>query len=128
MLNSGFNLKNRRAFSLVEVVIAIGIVGFAVLAIIGTLPIGLKSAQNAETMQATSNIANQLRGQMQLLSFNPSSSGTNTIGQLATNYLFYTTDGTPTTTNSPTAYYTATFKITGVNGATAPTAGNATLN
>lgn len=34
-----------RAFSLVEVVLALGIVGFALLAIIGLLPIGLQSGR-----------------------------------------------------------------------------------
>ena len=41
----------QRAFSLVEVVIALGIVSFAVLAIVGMLPVAMKSAQ--ESMRET---------------------------------------------------------------------------
>jgi uncharacterized protein (TIGR02598 family) len=112
-----------RAFTLVEVVVAIGIVAFALLAIIGTLPIGLKSVQNAETMQATSNIANQIRGQMQLLSFSGSASGTNTIQQLASTVNYYTTDGilSDNTATDP-YYYKATFGVQSVSMATTPVA------
>jgi uncharacterized protein (TIGR02598 family) len=42
---------NPPAFSLIEVVIALGIVAFAVIAIVGMLPIALKSSQN--TMRET---------------------------------------------------------------------------
>ncbi len=110
--------RRRLAFSLVEVVLAIGVVGFALLVIIGTLPIGLKSVQNAETLQATSNIANQLRGQMQLLSFNTSSTGINTVQQLAQTNLFYTTDGIAT--NSSGGYYMVSFAVKPVSTTTNP--------
>ena len=111
------------AFSLVEIVLAIGIVGFAMLSIIGMLPIGLKSVQTAESLQATGNIANQLRGQMQMLSFN--ASGTNTIQQLAQNTLYYTLDGIPT--NSDAGYYKATFTVQNVSS-TANQVVDATFN
>jgi uncharacterized protein (TIGR02598 family) len=109
----------REAFSLVEVVLAIGIVAFAVLAIIGTLPIGLKSVQNAETLQATSNIANQLRGQMQQLSFSGNPSGTNTIQQMASTINYYTTDGI-LSNNATTGpyYYRATFGVQSISAST----------
>ncbi len=108
---------------------AIGIVSLAVLVIIGTLPIGLKSMQNAETLQATSNIANQLRGQLQLLSFSTNTAtGANTVAQLANSVLYYTTDGTSTTASSGSAYYTAEFSVSGISMATAPTASNISFN
>ena len=78
------------------------------LVIIGALPVGLKSIQNAETMQATSNIANQLRGQLQLLSFN--SLGNNTIEQLVATNIYYTTDGMPTVATN--AFYRVSFTTT----------------
>ena len=108
------------AFSLIEVVLAIGVVGFGLVVIIGTLPIGLKSVQNAETLQATSNIANQLRGQMQLLSFNTAASGTNTVQQLAATNMYYTTDGIAT--NSTAGYYKASFAANSVSAASNPVA------
>ena len=112
-----------KAFTLVEVVLAIGIVAFAVLAVIGTLPIGIKSVQNAESMQATSNIANQLRGEMQLLSFSGNPAGTNTIQQLASSVSYYTTDGI--LSNSATTgpyFYRATFAVQSLSSSTVPVA------
>lgn len=42
-----FAVRNQKAFSLVEVTLAVGIVAFAFLAIVGLLPVGLKSARDA---------------------------------------------------------------------------------
>jgi uncharacterized protein (TIGR02598 family) len=44
-------MKGRHGFSLVEVVLALGLVGFALLAILGMVPVGLKSA--GQSMDAT---------------------------------------------------------------------------
>ena len=49
--NSPPSRVHQKAFSLVEVVIALGIVSFAVLAIVGMLPVAMKSAQ--ESMRET---------------------------------------------------------------------------
>ena len=46
------------AFSLVEVVLAIGIISFALLAVIGLLPVGMKSAQNSREQAAAANVMN----------------------------------------------------------------------
>lgn len=57
--------KSRSAFSLVEVAISIGILSFCVLAVVGLLPVGLKSVQNANEQAAAAQvvaaIANSLR-------------------------------------------------------------------
>jgi len=50
-----FKGGNRHGFSLVEVVIAIGIVSFAVLAIMGLLPTGLKTVKNSNEQAAAAN-------------------------------------------------------------------------
>lgn len=54
------------AFSLVEVTISIGILAFCVLAVVGLLPVGLKSIQNANEQAAAAQIltalADNLRG------------------------------------------------------------------
>jgi uncharacterized protein (TIGR02598 family) len=94
---------------LIEVVLAIGIVGFAMLVVLALLPNGIKAVRGAETLQATSNIANQLRGQLQLLSFN-NTSGTDTMAQLAATNYYYTTDGLPT---AAPGFYKASFSVTG---------------
>ena len=55
----------RTAFTLVEVAISIGILSFCVIAVVGLLPVGLKSVQNANEQAAASqvlgSIANSLR-------------------------------------------------------------------
>jgi uncharacterized protein (TIGR02598 family) len=51
-------VKTRRhGFSLVEVVLALGVVGFALLAILGVAPVGLKSANESIDATRTSIIA-----------------------------------------------------------------------
>lgn len=46
----------KKAFSLVEVVLALGIVSFALLAVIGLLPVGLKSVKNANESAGAANV------------------------------------------------------------------------
>jgi uncharacterized protein (TIGR02598 family) len=100
------------AFSLVEVVLAVGVVSFALLSVLAMLPIGLTSVQNAEFLQATGNITDQIRGQLPLLSF--SGSGSGSIRGLASTINYYTTDGVPTTTTA-SEYYKAIFKVTSIS-------------
>jgi type II secretory pathway pseudopilin PulG len=53
-------LRRRSAFSLVEVVIALGLVSFCLLAIVGLLPVGLKAVKNSREESAAANALNQL--------------------------------------------------------------------
>jgi len=46
----------KKAFSLVEVVLALGIVSFALLAVVGLLPAGLKSVKNANENAGAANV------------------------------------------------------------------------
>ena len=48
------------AFSLVEVVLALGLISFSLLAVVGLLPVGLKSIKNAREESAAANALNQL--------------------------------------------------------------------
>jgi type II secretory pathway pseudopilin PulG len=50
----------RSAFSLVEVTLAIGIVSFALLAVVGLLPVGLKTVKNANEQAGAANAINAL--------------------------------------------------------------------
>jgi type II secretory pathway pseudopilin PulG len=54
------NPLRRSAFSLVEVVLALGLVSFCLLSVVGLLPVGLKSIKNARTESAAANALNQL--------------------------------------------------------------------
>lgn len=50
----------RRGFSLVEVVLALGLVSFCLLAVTGLLPTGLRSVQNANEEAAATNALNRI--------------------------------------------------------------------
>jgi len=52
--------KNSRAFSLVEVVLALGIVSFCLVSIIGLLPVGLSAIKNANDESAAGGALSQL--------------------------------------------------------------------
>ena len=108
----------RKAFSLVEVVLSIGVVSFALLTIVGLLPTGLSTMQKAQTLQATGNIANQIRGQMLLLSF--SSTNNNAIQLLPQTHYYYTADGIPVEGTSSEVYYTVSFKTSAISTQSAP--------
>lgn len=53
-------LMRNQAFSLVEVVMAVGIVSFCLLSIVALLPVGLKSVQNANEQAGAAQILNAI--------------------------------------------------------------------
>lgn len=53
-------MKRAVAFSLVEVVLALGVIGFALLAIIGLLPIGLQSGRASIQETRANHLAEQI--------------------------------------------------------------------
>ena len=55
----------RNAFSLIEVTIALGIVSFALLAVIGLLPAGLKSVKNANEQAGAASVLNVISTALQ---------------------------------------------------------------
>ena len=57
--NPALRLK-ARAFSLVEVTLALGIASFALMAVLGLLPVGLKSVKNANEQAAAANVLNAI--------------------------------------------------------------------
>jgi len=52
------------AFALIEVSLALGITGFALVAILGLLPIGLDSNRNSAAQTVAANIATQIEGDL----------------------------------------------------------------
>jgi uncharacterized protein (TIGR02598 family) len=106
--------KGTKAFSLVEVVLAIGVVSFAMMAMLGTLPIGLKSSQESRGQVATANIARQLQGELQQISFNDQSQDALTVASLSGQSMYYTLEGTKTD-KVDSAYYVANFAVNGVS-------------
>lgn len=106
-------LRRIRAFSLVEVVLAIGVVSFAMIAVLGALPVGLKSSQESRGQVTTANIARQLKGELQQLSFDHTSSDGITVENLGDNPFYYSLEGNRSDAGS--AYYEAAFSVTNVS-------------
>jgi uncharacterized protein (TIGR02598 family) len=101
--------RSAKAFSLVEVVLAIGVVSFAMMAMLGTLPVGLKSSQQSRGQVATANISRQLQGELQQISFNNNSTDTLSVQTLGDSSFYYTLEGTKTDADG--AYYVAKFEV-----------------
>jgi len=112
------------AFSLVEVVIALGIVSFAVLAIVGMMPVALKSAQ--ESMRETDatliaqRVFSELKtgsGANRTVTTTPTN-GTNRLSLSANssnNFIAFVEKGIPqgfSTSNSPNANYDFYARVT----------------
>lgn len=105
--------RSKKAFSLVEVVIALGVVAFAFIGIIGSLPVGIQSMQDAMQQQAKANITQQLRSDLQQIPFaasSTSSSSDYTIESLAGVTWWYTSEGMKTDKRDE-AFYEATFEL-----------------
>ena len=71
----------RKAFSLIEVVLALGIIAFAVLAIVGLLPVGLSTSRSAQNQSRATQIAADILNSLAAQSANTSASWTATIQQ-----------------------------------------------
>jgi uncharacterized protein (TIGR02598 family) len=95
------------AFSLVEVVLAIGITSFTLLTMVALLPMGLGMAHTAANATTQSQIVEYARNQMEMTSFaNLSSWGT-------TN-LYFDNQGLPTTASDPEQIYAVSFGVINV--------------
>lgn len=62
-------MNHKRAFSLVEVTIALGLVAFAVLSVIGLLPIGLATMREAMNQTVTAQIIREISAELLLTPF-----------------------------------------------------------
>jgi uncharacterized protein (TIGR02598 family) len=109
MLFAKINSLSRQAFSLVEVVIALGVTSFAVLALIGTLPVGIKSVQDSSNESARANITQEIRAELQQVSFGTTAS--HSISGLSSQTNYYNNEGDILTSNA-NAYYMAVFALT----------------
>lgn len=102
----------RGGFTLVEIVLALGVVSFSLLAIIGTLPVGFESMQESMMHAAQANISRELRGEFQQISFK-SEDGSGVppaIAKLTGTTYFYSQEGM-VLTGSANAYYAAKFDV-----------------
>jgi len=81
------------AFSLVEVVLALGIVSFCLLAIVGLLPVGLKAVKNANEQAAAANVLNAIADSLRSTT---SSNAVNFAGSFGTNQISFSLGGAAT--------------------------------
>lgn len=115
-------LNRRSAFSLVEIVLALGIISFALVGIMGLFPVAMKSAQDSQRETRAAQIAmqifNDLRGTPGTNSL--IATGTNLLAtQLrvnltngSTNYVCYDRDGTTIGTNvTPDAIFVSEIRV-----------------
>jgi uncharacterized protein (TIGR02598 family) len=119
--------KNRNAFSLVEVVIALGIVSFAIITLLALIPTGMSGFQQAQTSSVETQIVQQLNTELQNTPYTAlfdtnSGAGTNTTVFGATGARFYDMEGEMTNSSSPNPpVYIATmtsYPFTNVTGGT----------
>lgn len=83
-----------KAFSLVEVVIALGVISFAVLALIGLLPSGLSTLRDSVGQSRQAQILRAVAGRSEVTKFSA----------LATNGLYFDYDGLPVDTAAKSIY------------------------
>jgi uncharacterized protein (TIGR02598 family) len=88
---------NHSAFSLVEVVIALGVVSFALIAVFGLLPTGLKTVKNANEQAAAANVLGAIADAVRNASTN--GSATTYSNSIAGQGIGYTLGGAATTIN-----------------------------
>jgi len=98
-----------RAFSLVEITIAVGIVTCSMLVVMGLLPVGLKTLQDSSTQYATATIAQQIVSDLQLMPFTASAAKPGySISAMHGQMNYYTVAGTRTE-NPTNSFFTVTF-------------------
>ncbi len=104
----GTGRSRRAAFTLIEVVVSLGIFSFALLSIVGLMATGLSTVKNSSNSQAVTNINRELRAALQATPF------TNLVIGTPTTYYFtangYQTTKTGTSPNAP--YYTVVMSPT----------------
>lgn len=87
-------LQGRQAaFSLIEVTIALGLSVFALTAIMGVLPVGLRSVQDSAQQQGISNISRQLRAELQQIPFLSTGTSSYSLEALESKTLYFTRNG-----------------------------------
>lgn len=98
--------KQRQGFSLVEVVLAMGILVFCLVALLGLIPMGLQSFRSAMTMTVEAQIAQSVSSDIQLTDF----SNLQTMLNPAAKY-YFDDQGMAVDASSSNLIYTATVTL-----------------
>jgi uncharacterized protein (TIGR02598 family) len=83
LISQEMNKSNGRAFSLVETVLALGILGLAITALLGLLPHGIEMTRQAANISAVSRIVGNISSELSLFQFSELRSGSARISNLA---------------------------------------------
>ena len=88
--NRKASILNSTAFSLIEVTLALGIVSFALVAVLGLLPVGLKSVKNANEQAGAANVLNAIAANLRTAT---STNALNFVGRFADKDIQYVVGG-----------------------------------
>lgn len=99
-------------FTLVEIVLALGVVSFSLLTVIGTLPVGLETVQEAKVQAAKANISRELRSEFQQISYKTDTGSIPAaLAALNSTNYYYSQEGMMVAGSEGSAYYKATFSV-----------------
>lgn len=102
-LDSGRGRRTIAGFSLIEITLALGIVCFSMLPILGLLPIGLSTLSDAATRTGEANIAKEISSELQQVPLSY-------INSLLQQTYYYDRSGTPVQ-NAQDAFFSASFAL-----------------
>ena len=105
-------MKRSRAFSLVEVALALGIVAFALVAVVGMIPTGLQASRDAVDLTRTSMIAQDAAMRLPTVAYTSGTPGANAVWYYDQNGHYLTIDAT-----AALPYASAFYRVDVVRGA-----------
>ena len=117
-MNKTKRLPFSSAFSLVEVVLALGVTSFALLSMVALIPLGLTEAREATDSTTESQIVQYARNEIEMTPF------TNLSAWAGTNS-YFDNQGLPTSKGSAEQIYTVSYGVTNVAMSTGGNAANA---
>jgi len=98
-------------FGLVEIVISLGVVSFALIALVGLTMVGLNSSRAAQEDTVVASLARNAVAELKTL-------GYTRLSTLASTNLYYTYDGAVTNATAAEAYYKCDIRIQSPSGNT----------
>jgi uncharacterized protein (TIGR02598 family) len=107
--------KTNKAFSLVECVIAVGVVSVSLVPMIGLLPVGLTGASSSSTQTSASNIATAIAADLRTAEGASSPRFAINLGSTADQTVYLDEAGAPSATLAPSSRYKALVKLVPVS-------------
>lgn len=101
MMSNGSSTASKQGFSLIEVVLALGVVSFAMVSLLALIPVGLASFKKAMSLTVEAQIVQRMSSEIGLRQYSQLASSTN----------FFDVQGTPTT-SATDRVYTAALSFT----------------